>query len=356
MKQIFSSQFTVILFKGLFCSGLLGFVLVCFNLSTQIVPAEAQESQVLEKQQEKSTEHIVFLIEEDAVLPTQFFGKFKGNADEIKNSNPVRFLKSEELTLPNQRALRSTMDLNFSLSGGGASFEETRGRQMTATTQSGIISTPIIRAGAVYDVDFLTVMVEGQVIIESLRVATLPIGSIQKLLEYVPTGDPALITYGDSYAVIDDSKLSIETDEAVTGDEFRLQEDSEKSQRRAASRMLSLCIRPIWEWHGIIKWQISDPKGAGYSYKLEGPNELAWASAPQNYIDGIYNKRWGCNRALKIPTHCTVNWYSGSVDWYSASYSYCCNISGILAGKGVPRWVTPGGGGEANSWVACPLR
>jgi len=74
---------------------------------------------------------------------------------------------------------------------------------------------------------------------------------------------------------------------------------------------------------------------------------LKWASAPQNDVDGIYNKDWGCGLALKIPNHCTAHVYQNWVVGF-------CNPLYIPV-KGRIRWVTPGQGAE-DTWPKCPLK
>jgi hypothetical protein len=221
-----------------------------------------------------------------------------------------------------------------------------------AISRNGQLSLPAIRGTTAYDISLLTISIAGQPRLENIRVATLPTGSIQTLLRYVSPGDPALISLGDTYAVIDDSKLTIDTPEMVSG-QVQLQDLSDQrlqAEQSTEEVFQGLCIRPIFPLRGLVKWDMKDPRAAGFSYKLEGPSTLAWASAPENVVDGIYNKNWGCNRALKIPDHCTVT-------WSASSYSYCCNLAGILIGKGLPRWVTPGiGSGEGSTWPGCPLR
>ena len=283
---------------------------------------------------------VSLVIEEGYQLPSLLLAKLKNwKGTEIASSRGSSII-NESIDITGQPDYSSSSEVIFTVSGGGARFKNVERITATRTVENGLINTPDIIPGPTNDESFITVLIGGQVVLDNLRVATLPAGGIQKLLRYIPATDPSLVILGDHYAVVDENKLTDVSDETVTlfgrvpggkkkrGDEFTTQ---------------GLCIRTIRP-PGIVKWYINNPAGAGFSYKPEGPNALVWASAPSNAIDGIYNKNWGCGIALKVPTSCTIS-------WYSSYYSACCNAAAAAIGK-VPRWVNPGSIG----WENCPLR
>jgi len=205
---------------------------------------------------------------------------------------------------------------------------------------------PAIVSGSAYDESFIHVAINGETVIDNLRVATLPAGSIEKLARYISTNDPALIALSNHYAVVDENKLTNVTDEAVTIQMTAPGSTKELGEQAATA---SVCIRPFTLYGpGIVKWQMNNPGRSrwGYSFLPEGLPNLKWASPPSNNIDGLYNKSWGCRTALKVPNTCTVS-FNGS------SYSACCNNLGLLLGYKV-EWVTPGQGYESG-WPTCPL-
>lgn len=107
----------------------------------------------------------------------------------------------------------------------------------------------------------------------------------------------------------------------------------------------SLCVRtPIGP--GRVYWTMANPRGAGYSVKPEASSSLIWAQPPTQGIDGIYRSSWSDCNAVKVPDHCTVDWYSND------TYYECCNLAASqLLGRSQPVNTC-----QLSDWPDQPLR
>jgi hypothetical protein len=274
---------------------------------------------------------ISILIEEGAELPPQLLIRLKGSPRSEGGLSP-RAIISDSAETVGQIETASPSGTIFTISGGNARFR----------SGGSLITTARVEGGA--DESFIRLLVNGQMAVDYLRIATLPQGGIPKLMRHLAGNEAAVITWGDRYAVVDEDKLvsvaepSLQISIPIPGNE----EDSDSDPNNPAN-LEGLCIRTP-RGPGLVRWQISDPAGKGFSVKPEASSVLVWASAPSNEIDAIYNKFWGCGVALKVPDSCTI-------DWKSSSYTACCNA--LFAAMGyVPTWVNP----KQHSFPDCPLK
>lgn len=290
----------------------------CLFLLGILMPNTSTKAQDTQMKEETRAYSVSLLFEEKSVLPVQNLARFSNLGDR-------------------------DIDVVFSLNDGSIRFRNnSRISRTSMDVEHNKLILPELVSGTPYEESFLTIRVANQDV-DTFRVVTLPVGGINNLKKYFPTNDIAVIKMSSTYAVIDESKLSVASEDAVVGKVFLEAGELKKESNIVPN---GLCIRtPLGP--GQVNWKISNPKASGYSYKPETSNPLVWASLPSNSIDGIYNKYWGCRTALKVPDSCTVDWYAGY-------YSYCCNA--VLAALGyVPTWVTPGSGAEKD-WPTCPLQ
>ena len=108
----------------------------------------------------------------------------------------------------------------------------------------------------------------------------------------------------------------------------------------------SVCLRVPWG-PGKVEWQGPSPGAGGqfFSVAPESTPPLVWAAAPQQNIDAIYNRFWGCGVALKIPDSCTATVTT------NGEISACCNDLAAAAGH-IPVWVNTY---TDAYFVDCPL-
>lgn len=303
-------------------------------------PLIAQQSQTDSSQGRVKTQRISFLIEQGFILPPQALARFRKPKDTV-DSIPDRFIINETVQVPGLVRNESSIELTFSMFEGNARFQSDEGVMATTLSMDGRIMTPAIISSTAYDESFFRVIYRGHTIIDRVRVATLPVGGIGNLGNRIIFADPSVITLGDHFAVVDESRITDVSDEAIT---FQSGENTNTAPN-APQTTASLCIRTPFA-PGLVKWNFSNPgrTGAGFSVKPESSYALIWASAPSNAIDAIYNRQWGCGIALKVPDSCTVTWNSPS------SWSSCCNATFAALGY-VPKWVNP----AQHNFPYCPL-
>lgn len=141
-------------------------------------------------------------------------------------------------------------------------------------------------------------------------------------------------------AVVEKDANRLLVDESKISDEGELQRFDDSGE---STKVKGVCMRTPFG-PGLVKWWMSNPAGQGFSRKPESSWALTWAQAPEQDCDGIYNRRWGCGRAFKVPDSCTavVNSYGG--------LDCCCNVAMAQFGI-VCQWKNPV---ELN-WPVCPL-
>lgn len=121
-------------------------------------------------------------------------------------------------------------------------------------------------------------------------------------------------------------------------------------EKPADSVATGVCVRVPWGG-GKVKWGISNPAAAGYSVAPEGTPNLIWAAAPEQSIDAIHRRSWGCGTAFKVPDNCTATVTSSGIDC-------CCNLA-ASAIWGVCRYVNTWGPATTSNpdgyFADCPL-
>lgn len=343
LTRLLKHRFLQIVFFGLVLGG-------AATLLIRVAPSKAQELQP------KNVSHLSLLVERGFALPPQSLTRLKsdGVADATTSDNATRFMLAESIELPQQFSKSRGLGVTFTISG-DARFENksAQGLMVVTATENWIIKTPTIRAGPDFGESFIQALIDGQPIIEQLRVATLEVGGIENLKRFFSgPDDPAILVLGDHYAVIDESQMRV-TEEAVelNGAEPSVTSGLGKAGKPesihpnadAENLAAGLCIRTPFG-PGKVKWTWSTPWSSGYSVKPESSGSLVRASAPDDSIDAIYRRSWGCGTALKVPNSCTLTWNS------NGSWSSCCNAAAAALGH-VPQWVNPRNHGFPN----CPL-
>jgi hypothetical protein len=301
----------------------------------RVAPSKAQELQPIDGSR------YFLLVEQGSVLPSQLLAGVEnvGIAGISTPDSSNRPIFSESVNLPQQFKAGASFDVTFNISG-NARFDNPQGGIAIIRAKNGVIKIPPIVAGPSFGHSFINVMVDGQTVIEKLRVATVDKGDIEKFKGYIEADDPGIIVLGDHYAVIDESRLkgttqtiSVQIELPPDGDVTII----EDSQNRVTTNASGVCdSRPPWgpgrvNWHGYTS--ILNPWAwEGWAYKPEGfiamyrANDLASDS-----IDALYKRSWGCNRnpgwnvpnrALKVPDNCTVNITGGN-----STITGCCNAA-----------------------------
>ncbi|MCI0417758.1 MAG: hypothetical protein L0312_00820 [Acidobacteria bacterium] len=294
--------------------------------------------------QNKETSSIYLVVEEGFTLPSLPLDRlaFGGVPAERLILN-----KLIELSASAPRNVQAETEVVFRLDGGSARFEQNGGRILHAATSTvigGMLRLPAIKAGKADEESLLKVLVDGEEVFERLPVTTVPAEAFRELEQYRADNEAAFLSVADHSAIVDTSKLTV-TPGKLVSEVISLNGSPIPAEEKRQIHINS--FTDPWK-AGLVIWNITDPKGAGYSYLPElPPAELKWASAPRNEVDAIYNKNWGCDVALKIPNHCTARIFK---DWM---IGFCNPI--ISLKKGRIRWVTPAQG-EEKDWPRCPLQ
>ncbi len=214
----------------------------------------------------------------------------------------------------------------FEIIGGGATFAD--GSQATYTEgHSTIVFPAILPSPNLYEQSILRVKREGDLrpLWNDMTITSVPEGNVNQFMSMNPQA--GLIDVDKNYVIVD-LAVFVANDRLATGE--------------GASE--DLCVRVAWG-PGKVKWDFSNPSGAGYSVKPESSSNITAACCSSQDVDGVYRSSWGCCNALKIPDSCTVTFYS------NGSYSYCCNAAMMQLGH-VVQWINPC---SLNDWPNCPL-
>ncbi len=202
---------------------------------------------------------------------------------------------------------------------------------------------PVVFPGPLGDEGYIEIASQRISRSELLRVATVERGNVAALHKMLEQ-DVASVLWGDHFVLVNESTLPTTDKATLCTSDLNVDADSQSG----ANAVNGVCIRtPLGP--GKVYWRFSNPKGSGYSVKPETSNNLIWAQTLSQNIDGIYRNSWGNCNALKVPDSCTV-------DFYSSSYSSCCNAAMLLLGHKV-RWVdTCSSSSPEASWPDAPLR
>ncbi|WP_437321954.1 hypothetical protein [Sorangium sp. So ce385] len=229
------------------------------------------------------------------------------------------------------------LQIEFAMKQGQATFAGGEAHQAVSVSSDGFVRLPAIQAGPAHDESFIEVSVDGAVLFDDLRVATLPEGAVAQLGELAASSSDAFVALSDRFAIVDEVVFA---DDAGWSGKRVSSEDDEGDGAGIEAR--GLCVRAAWG-PGRVEWSISNPSSWGYSVKPETTTSLVWAASPGQDIDGIYNSSWGCGTAYKVPDSCTATVTSNGI-------SCCCNAAMAALGH-VCAWVNPG----AIGWANCPL-
>ncbi len=316
----------------------------------RVTPSKAQETPT------RSGKRMSLLIEQGFVLPPQSLSGVENErvSRTIPSDRSNRLVFTDSVKLPEQFKNGAPFDATFTISG-NARFDTTQGLIAITGAEDGVIMTPPIIAGPTFGESFINVLIDGQVAIENLRVATLEPGGIENLTKIIGADDPGLIVLGDHYAVLDESKMR-ETTQTVTGLIDLPAKRGVKTNNDLMNQVapapdeqfsaLSVCIRTPFG-PGLVNWNwsSSNPWATGGSaYKPESLSVVYRADdLARDAIDGLYRRSWGCGVAYKVPDSCTVNVNQNN------TWSYCCNAAAWAAGHRVG-FVSPSAIGGPN----CP--
>jgi len=197
---MFKNRFLLIDFFGLVLAG------------TTSILFRAELSQAQEPPP-KDVRHISLLVEQGFTLPAPSLARL--NSGDV--SDATGLIVAEAVRLPQQRRKSRSLGVTFTISG-DARFENisAQGLMAITSTEDQVIKTSTIEAAPYFGESFIQVLIDGQPIVEKLRVATLEVGGIENLKKFLSGDDePAVLAIGDHYAVVDESKLRV-TEETVT--------------------------------------------------------------------------------------------------------------------------------------------
>lgn len=160
--------------------------------------------------------------------------------------------------------------------------------------------------------------------------AVAPVSSVaQELSRETDSADSVKLVYDNSINV-EELKASLRA--SRTG-----ADDTSDIGHREANR--------TWPWGGgDVYWQISGAYYAGYTVLPEDAGYLAFPGGfgSSQEVDALYNRSWGCYKALKIPDDCIAVVYGSTINW-------SCDLYPVHS----VRWVVPGTG-EESAWPRCP--
>lgn len=237
--------------------------------------------------------------------------------------------------------------------GGRAQFLSDNDRTIQGLVRQGQFILPRILPGPVDDESILTLEANG--FVDHWRIATVPTGHLTRLQEMLGADNPAFVFRGVGYAVIDEEMMSLTLEQMQTGwqhtvrqslgDRVSMRLETEIGSEKALDITCgSLCSR-LALGPGLVKWQVLDPWGSfQYSVKPEVSNSLVPATPPQQAIDGVYRRPWGCDIAYKVPDSCTMEVFGPD------AMECCCNAAMYLIGHKC-KLVFP----STLGWPECPL-
>lgn len=339
-------------FRALLCSVFVfGFALICFVKLNPVASVRAQESRVrkIEDTQGKGVDQISLLIEEGFTTPP--LPLFNLNDESALEVSEKAAILGKHLELRDLVAQNTGIDLEvvFRIEGGSAHFEQTGSGLIRSAVNNRVAMLPPITAERADEEQAIQVLVDGKEMVEKLSVVVLPKGTIKALQQFKAENEAAFLTFADHHAVIDTGKI---TNTHVDAIPVHLSLNSELLPSEEEIYQLKKLVRtPIFNSAsdrrigGLVYWQMSDPKGAGFSYLPENDNKLWWATPFANIVDGVYRKSWGCKIAVKVPSYCTAYVYNDRI-------SGLCNPLYVIAGT--IRWVYPPKVGN-GVWPECPL-
>ena len=312
---------------------LTSFVFVCVGLVG--INAQARESvdESSAENQAREIRPVSVAIEEGRTTRSILVGHLKG----FEPSKTSRSIVPDGIAIPSN-ADGSMNEVTFTIINGGGRFEKTGSSIYTRTITNGQIEIPAIVAGTNGDEGSIRILIGGVQIVKDIRLATVPVGSMASLNQYIDGSDAALIDSGDGYAVVDESRWNNIPDDSVT-------EDFTENGLSVAAPTLGLCIRtPLGpgkvKYNGFSPWAV----GKRYSYKPENSSSLRRGSGSSDDVDAVYRYSWGCGTALKVPNSCTLTINN------SGSLSSCCNAAMAALGHTV-KWVNP----SSHGFPRCPL-
>lgn len=275
-------------------------------------------------------------------------------AEVSTTDRPLSFVIEEGFTLPEQvllqdqeaKRVRFTIrgDARFLVNHGKKWAEES---QVVRRVDGGKIVMPSIKAGQLYDESFVQILLDGRQLLDDLRVATIPVGYVRTIVEFLQSSPEALASSGEHFAIVNESLVDFTAPvphpelhpdgihyympiPGTDGDDG----GGDKIVGGAAivGLCLPICIRTFLP-PGLVKWQITNPTSFGYKVLPEsGPVALIAASYPQQAIDAIYNYSYPYGVAAKVAGSCTATIGSSPV------ISCCCNYAALLFGH-TCRWV-----------------
>lgn len=227
-------------------------------------------------------------------------------------------------------------DITFSIINGGGTFGKSGMPILTVTPEKHGIYIPEIVAGKAGDEGTLRVLVNGQPIVDDIRIAVVSKEDITLARNYFPVGSRSTIAQNDTFLIVDESKIENLPTETVTRS---FNEDGTPAERAG------LCIRVAWgpgkvKYNGFSPWAV----GKRYSYKPESSSSLVRGSGSEDNVDAVYRYSWGCGTALKVPDSCTLTIYN------DGSLGTCCNAAMAALGHTV-KWVNP----VSHGFPRCPL-
>ena len=286
------------------------------------------------------------------------WGATEAQATAAKDEAPLVILIKEGGRLPAQTLLRSpgrtATVVSYRLTG-GATLSSGDGRHAVARFRDGRVSLPELVATKVGDEGDLVVVVDGKDVARHIRVATV---SADHLLEArhllgmsaaddVDASEPLIrsgVSGGNGSATLRATDESLVVDMAMV-DRSSWSDQSEQvsiANRTPGKAGKAACIRTPFP-PGWIEWQGLNPVANLYSVLPESSSSLVWGRAPSQDADALYNRYWGSNYAIKIPSHCTA---------YVWDNVCCCNAAASVF-EGVCR--PADFSGAESGWPRNPL-
>lgn len=267
-------------------------------------------------------------------------------------------------SLPIADAKEGTI-LSLKIEKGQATFADaTKSHTLIASSKNSEI--PGIVPGPLNDESLLTIANDDSVELQ-LVIHTVNKGSIAQLKTALPAKHPSIMIDGTYFVVINpillpeegvgqtfhpSSQTKVECSTQSSGDSRQWREEAEDPlffdhplTMKQVKELSGACFFNPFE-AGAVRWQFSNPSGAGYQVKPENADNVfvPATGGVQHNIDGIYKcNQWGC-WAWKVPNHCNAKAYA------DGSVSCCCNAA-ISIFKGGCRWLNSSQHGD---WPDCP--
>lgn len=321
-KQLFSRSVNTFLLKCFACVAL---------FSSAAFGQFVDDSRKSTVKTEKAPVSIV--MEEGSTTTRILLATRAGSKTKTFNETPIA---ERQIEISPELLSENNGEITFSIINGGGTFGKSGMPILTVSLGKDSIYIPEILAGKAGEEGILRVLVNGNPIVEDIRIAAVSKEDIVEARNFFPLGMRSTIAQSENFLIVDESKIENLPSDTV---------NKSYNEDGTATEQAGLCIRVAWgpgkvNYSGFSPWAV----GKRYSYKPESSYNLVRGSGTSDNVDAVYRYSWGCGTAMKIPDSCTVTFYN------DGSYSICCNAAMMALGHKVA-WVNP----TSHGFPRCPL-